>query len=59
MAVLLVNVVVAVFGTDFEERTSRKVWLRDYFNEVVYVQDRNIIIEYQPKLTKKRKNKLL
>ena len=55
MAVLLVNVVVAVFGTDFEERISRKVWLRDYFNEVVYVQDRNIIIEYQPKLTKKEK----
>ena len=55
MAVLLVNVVVAVSGTDFEERISRKVWLRDYFNEVVYVQDRNIIIEYQPKLTKKKK----
>ena len=55
MAVLLVNVVVAVFGTDFEERISRKVWLRDYFNEVVYVQDRNIIIEYQPELTKKEK----
>ena len=52
MAVLLVNVVVAVFGTDFEERTSRKVWLRDYFNEVVYGQDRNIIIEYQPHFTK-------
>ena len=55
MAVLLVNVVAAVFGTDFEERISRKVWLRDYFNEVVYVQDRNIIVEYQPKLTKKEK----
>ena len=26
-----------------------------YFNEVIYGQDRNIIIEYQPKLTKKEK----
>ena len=55
MAVLLVNVVAAVFGTDFEERISRRVWYRDYFNEVIYGQDRNIIIEYQPKLTKKEK----
>ena len=52
MSVLLVNM---VFGTDFEERISRRVWYRDYFNEVIYGQDRNIIIEYQPKLTKKEK----
>ena len=55
MAVLLVNMVAVVFGTDFEERISRRVWYRDYFNEVIYGQDRNIIIEYQPKLTKKEK----
>ena len=55
IAVLLVNVVVAVFGTDFEERITEKKWYRDYFNEVIYGQDRNIIIEYQPKLTKKEK----
>ena len=52
VAVLLVNVVVAVSGTDFEERISRRVWLRDYFNEVIYGQDRNILLKYQPKLTK-------
>ena len=48
MAVLLVNVVAAIFGTDFEERILERIWLRDYFNEVIYVQDRNIIVNYQP-----------
>ena len=55
VSVLLANMVAAVFGTDFEERILERIWLRDYFNEVVYVQDRNIIVEYQPKLTKKEK----
>ena len=50
MAVLLVNMVAAVFGTDFEERISRRFWLRDYFNEVIYRKDRNIIVEYRPRL---------
>ena len=53
MAALLVNVVAAVFGTDFEERITEKIWYRDYFNEVIYRKDRNIIVEYQPKLTEK------
>ena len=43
MAALLVNVVAAVFGTDFEERITEKKWYRDYFNEVIYRKDRNII----------------
>ena len=47
MAVLLVNVVVAVSGTDFEERISEKNWFREYYNEVIYRQDRNIILLYQ------------
>ena len=34
VATLLVNMVVAVFGTDFEERITEKKWYRDYFNEV-------------------------
>ena len=51
MALLLVSVVVAVFGTDFEERITEKKWYRDYFNEVIYRKDRNIIVEYQPYLT--------
>ena len=55
VAALLVNMVAAVFGTDFEERITEKKWYRDYFNDVIYGQDRNIIIEYQPKLTKKEK----
>ena len=50
MAALLVNMVTAVFGTDFEERISRRFWLRDYFNEVIYRKDRNIIVEYRPRL---------
>ena len=52
MAALLINVVAAVFGTDFEERITEKIWYRDYFNEVIYRKDRNIIIEYQPYFTK-------
>ena len=52
MAALLVNMVTAVSGTDFEERITEKKWYRDYFNEVVYRKDRNIIIEYQPLFTK-------
>ena len=52
VATLLVNMVVAVFGTDFEERITEKKWYRDYFNEVIYRKDRNIIIEYQPLFTK-------
>ena len=51
MALLLVSVVLAVFGTDFEERITEKKWYRDYFNEVIYRKDRNIIVEYQPYLT--------
>ena len=35
-ALLLVNMAAAVSGTDFEERISRNVWYRDYFNEVIY-----------------------
>ena len=50
-ALLLVSVVLAVFGTDFEERITEKKWYRDYFNEVIYRKDRNIIVEYQPYLT--------
>ncbi len=53
MAALLVNMVAAAFGTDFEERITEKKWYRDYFNEVIYRKDRNIIIEYQPSLTEK------
>ena len=52
VAALLVNMVTAVFGTDFEERITEKKWYRDYFNDVIYGQDRNIIVEYQSKLTK-------
>ena len=51
LAALLVSVVLAVFGTDFEERISSRIWIRDYFNEVIYRKDRNIIVEYQPYLT--------
>ena len=51
LAALLVNMVLAVFGTDFEERISSRIWIRDYFNEVIYRKDRNIIVEYQPYLT--------
>ena len=51
MALLLVSVVTAVSGTDFEERITEKKWYRDYFNEVIYRKDRNIIVEYQPYLT--------
>ena len=47
VSVLLVNMVAAVFGTDFEERILERIWLRDYFNEVIYRQDRNIILLYQ------------
>ena len=47
MSVLLVNMVAAVFGTDFEERISEKNWFREYYNEVIYRQDRNIILLYQ------------
>ena len=53
MAVLLVNMVAAVFGTDFEERITEKKWYRDYFNEVIYGQDRNLLLEYQPRIEKK------
>ena len=49
---LLASVAVAVFGTDFEERITEKTWCRDYFYEVIYRKDRNIIIEYQPLFTK-------
>ena len=51
MALLLVSVAAAVSGTDFEERITEKKWYRDYFNEVIYRKDRNIIVEYQPYLT--------
>ena len=50
MALLLVSVAMAVFGTDFEERISRNIWYRDYFNEVIYRKDRNILVEHQPRL---------
>ena len=51
--VLLVSVVTAVFGTDFEERITEKNWYRDYFNEVIYRKDRNILLECQPRLMEK------
>ena len=44
ITVLLVNMAAAVFGTDFEERISEKNWFREYYNEVIYRQDRNIIL---------------
>ena len=44
-ALLLVSVTADVSGTDFEERISKKSWYRDYFNEVIYRKDRNIINE--------------
>ena len=50
IAALLVNMVTAVFGTDFEERINEKTWLREYFNEVIYRKDRNILVEHQPRL---------
>ena len=53
IAALLVNMVAAVFGTDFEERITEKIWYRDYFNEVIYGQDRNILLEYQPRIEKR------
>ena len=45
MALLLGSVAEAVSGTDFEERITEKKWYRDYFNEVIYRKDRNIIEE--------------
>ena len=53
VSVLLVNMVAVVFGTDFEERITEKIWYRDYFNEVIYRKDRNILLEYQPRIEKK------
>ena len=52
MALLLVSVAAAVSGTDFEERITEKKWYRDYFNEVIYRKDRNILVEFQPGLKK-------
>ena len=52
-ALLLVSVAAAVSGTDFEERITEKKWYRDYFNEVIYRKDRNILLEYQPRIEKK------
>ena len=52
LAALLVNMVMAVFGIDFEERISSRIWIRDYFNEVIYRKDRNILVEFQPGLKK-------
>ena len=49
-ALLLVSVAAAVSGTDFEERITEKKWYRDYFNEVIYLKDRNILVEHQPRL---------
>lgn len=46
-AVFLAGLSAAVFGTDFEERISEKNWFREYYNEVIYRQDRNIILLYQ------------
>ena len=54
MALLLVSVAEAVSGTDFEERITEKKWYRDYFNEVIYRKDRNIILSYR-----RRKHNLL
>lgn len=45
--VFLAGLSAAVFGTDFEERISEKNWFREYYNEVIYRQDRNIILLYQ------------
>ena len=50
-ALLLVSVAAVVSGADFEERISRNIWYRDYFNEIIYRKDRNIIVEFQPYLT--------
>ena len=36
LAALLVNMVMAVFGTDFEERITEKKWYRDYFNKIIH-----------------------
>lgn len=47
VAVFLAGLSAAVFGTDFEERISEKNWFREYYNEVIYRQDRNIILLYQ------------
>lgn len=46
-AVFLAGLSAAVSGTDFEERISEKNWFREYYNEVIYRQDRNIILLYQ------------
>ena len=48
VATLLVSVAAAVSGTDFEERITEKTWCRDYFYEVIYRKDRNILVEHQP-----------
>ena len=50
VATLLVSVAAAVSGTDFEERITEKTWCRDYFYEVIYRKDRNILVEHQPRL---------
>ena len=47
---LLIKFVVAVFGMELYERMNERQWLRDYFNEVIYKKDRNILSEYQPVL---------
>ena len=46
-AVLCISAAAVVCGSDFEQRISEKHWLRDYYNEVIYRKDRNIIAEYK------------
>ena len=45
-AVLCISAAAVVCGSDFEQRISEKHWLRDYYNEVIYRKDRNIVIGY-------------
>ena len=46
-AVLYISAAAVVCGSDFEQRISEKHWIRDYYNEVIYHKDRNIIVEYK------------
>ena len=47
VAVLLVNVLGFVSGVNFMRRINEKYWINEYFNEIIYNQDRNLLMKYK------------
>ena len=49
LCVTLLLSIVSVYADNFSDKFLNKKWILEYYNEIIYYEDRNLLLNYIPK----------